>query len=270
MVAAPVSAFTGRPVRGLAMSAKSPSTAKCSRSAASPRRCSPRTAAAWAASSCRWGTAGRSTRTSTTASGARSSSTTSRGPRSWVHLALHREEVVEPHPEQPRARGQHPRNASSAVSPAASNRAMNTSSKTRSRKRRGHRQHDREKWLESNPDGVLQDGRIRSIGRQVRTDRGGLIDLVGVDRGGLIDLVGVDRDGSVCNRRYGLNGTPFDDRTPRFRRMVTNGGPVRARRSALRLGRRYRRRVPGLLALSSSVGELGCPPSPERRDSVWR
>ena len=136
---------------------------------------------------------------------------------------------------------------------------MNTSSNTRSRKRRGHRQHDREKWLESNPDGVLQDGRIRSIGRRVRTDRGGLI-----------DLVGVDRDGSVCNRRYGLNGTPFDDRTPRFRRMVTNGGPVRARRSALRLGRRYRRRVPGLLALSSSVGELGCPPSPERRDSVWR
>ena len=195
------------------MSAKSPSTAKCSRSAASPRRCSPRTAAAWAASSCRWGTAGRSTRTSTTASGARSSSTTSRGPRSWVHLALHREEVVEPHPEQPRARGQHPRNASSAVSPAASNRAMNTSSNTRSRKRRGHRQHDREKWLESNPDGVLQDGRIRSIGRQVRTDRGGLI-----------DLVGVDRDGSVCNRRYGLNGTPFDDRTPRFRRMVTTEG----------------------------------------------
>ena len=31
-------------------------------------------------------------------SGARSSSTTSRGTRSWVHLALHREEVVEPHP----------------------------------------------------------------------------------------------------------------------------------------------------------------------------
>ena len=49
MVAAPVSAFTGRPVRGLAMSAKSPSTAKRSRSAASARKCSPRTAGAWAA-----------------------------------------------------------------------------------------------------------------------------------------------------------------------------------------------------------------------------
>ncbi len=54
MVAAPVSAFTGRPVRGLAMNARSPSTAKCSRSATSPRECSPRTAAAWAASSCRF------------------------------------------------------------------------------------------------------------------------------------------------------------------------------------------------------------------------
>lgn len=36
-------------------------------------------------------TAGRSTRISTPASGARSSSTTSRGPRSWVDLAPHRE-----------------------------------------------------------------------------------------------------------------------------------------------------------------------------------
>ena len=78
---------------------------------------------------CRWGTAGR--RSSTTASGARSLSTTSRRPRSWVDLALHREEVVEPHPEQPRARRQHPRNASSVVSPAASNRTMHTSSKMR-------------------------------------------------------------------------------------------------------------------------------------------
>ncbi|MCY4634977.1 MAG: hypothetical protein OXG04_10825 [Acidobacteria bacterium] len=53
-----------------------------------------RAAAAWAASSCRLGTPGTSTRISTTASGARSSSTTSRGPRSWVDLALHREEVA--------------------------------------------------------------------------------------------------------------------------------------------------------------------------------
>ena len=49
-VAAPVSAFTGRPVRGLAMSAKSPSTAKCSRvdlkraPAGQPPRCRSRRA----------------------------------------------------------------------------------------------------------------------------------------------------------------------------------------------------------------------------------
>lgn len=32
-----------------------------------------------------------------------------------------------------------------------------------------------EEWLESNPDGILEDGRILIIGRQVRTDTGGFM-----------------------------------------------------------------------------------------------
>lgn len=51
-----------------------------------------------------------------------------------------------------------------------------------------------EKWLESNPDGILEDGRILIIGRQVRTDLGGFIDLVGVDREGNAVIVELKRD----------------------------------------------------------------------------
>ena len=36
-----------------------------------------------------------------------------------------------------------------------------------------------EGWLESNPDGFLEDGRLLSIGRQIRTDLGGFVDLLG-------------------------------------------------------------------------------------------
>lgn len=41
-----------------------------------------------------------------------------------------------------------------------------------------------EQWLESNPDKILEDGRILILGRQVRTDLGGFIDLLAVDREG--------------------------------------------------------------------------------------
>ena len=51
-----------------------------------------------------------------------------------------------------------------------------------------------EKWLESNPDGILEDGRILIIGRQIRTDLGGFIDLVGVDREGNAVVVELKRD----------------------------------------------------------------------------
>ena len=51
-----------------------------------------------------------------------------------------------------------------------------------------------EEWLESNPDKILEDGRILIIGRQVRTDLGGFIDLLGVDREGNVVVVELKRD----------------------------------------------------------------------------
>ena len=51
-----------------------------------------------------------------------------------------------------------------------------------------------EAWLESNPDKILEDGRILIIGRQVRTDLGGFIDLLGIDREGNVVVVELKRD----------------------------------------------------------------------------
>lgn len=51
-----------------------------------------------------------------------------------------------------------------------------------------------EKWLESSPDGILEDGPILIIGRQVRTDLGGVIDLFGMDREGNTVVVELKRD----------------------------------------------------------------------------
>ena len=51
-----------------------------------------------------------------------------------------------------------------------------------------------EEWLESNPDGVLEDGPLLIIGRQVPTDLGKVIDLLGVDREGNVVVVELKRD----------------------------------------------------------------------------
>lgn len=50
-----------------------------------------------------------------------------------------------------------------------------------------------EDWLESNPRAVLEDDPLLLIGRQVRTDRGKRIDLLGVDRAGSVVVVELKR-----------------------------------------------------------------------------
>lgn len=51
-----------------------------------------------------------------------------------------------------------------------------------------------EEWLESNPDGILEDGKLLVIGRQVKTDLGSFIDLLGIDRQGDVVVVELKRD----------------------------------------------------------------------------
>lgn len=51
-----------------------------------------------------------------------------------------------------------------------------------------------EEWLESNPDGILEDGSLLIIGRQVSTDLGSFIDLLGIDREGNVVVVELKRD----------------------------------------------------------------------------
>lgn len=51
-----------------------------------------------------------------------------------------------------------------------------------------------EEWLESNTDGILEDSNVLIIGRQVLTDLGGFIDLLGLDRNGSTVVVELKRD----------------------------------------------------------------------------
>jgi len=51
-----------------------------------------------------------------------------------------------------------------------------------------------EDWLEENPDGILEDGRLLIMGRQVSTNLGTLIDLLALDRAGDVIVVELKRD----------------------------------------------------------------------------
>jgi len=51
-----------------------------------------------------------------------------------------------------------------------------------------------ESWLESNPENILEDGKLLIIGRQVSTNLGGLIDLLGIDREGNTVVIELKRD----------------------------------------------------------------------------
>lgn len=57
-----------------------------------------------------------------------------------------------------------------------------------------HEEVDLEDWLESNPDGILDADSVMFIGRQVRTNLGGKIDLLGLDRQGNVVVVELKRD----------------------------------------------------------------------------
>jgi len=45
-----------------------------------------------------------------------------------------------------------------------------------------------EDWLEHNPDGILEDGRLLIIGRQINTDLGSPIDLLAWDNAVVVEL----------------------------------------------------------------------------------
>lgn len=51
-----------------------------------------------------------------------------------------------------------------------------------------------EAWLEKNPDGIVEDGKLLIIGRQVPTNLGGFIDLLGIDRHGNVVVLELKRD----------------------------------------------------------------------------
>ncbi len=57
-----------------------------------------------------------------------------------------------------------------------------------------HEEHVLESWVESNPDLVLEDSGVLIIGRQVSTNLGGLIDLLGLDRQGDVVVIELKRD----------------------------------------------------------------------------
>lgn len=51
-----------------------------------------------------------------------------------------------------------------------------------------------EEWLEKNPDGIVEDGKLLIIGRQVRTNLGSSIDLLALDRQGNTVVIELKRD----------------------------------------------------------------------------
>lgn len=51
-----------------------------------------------------------------------------------------------------------------------------------------------EEWLEENPDGILEDGKLLVIGRQVNTNLGTTIDLLALDRDGNAVVIELKRD----------------------------------------------------------------------------
>ena len=51
-----------------------------------------------------------------------------------------------------------------------------------------------EDWLESNPDDIVEEGKLLVVGRQVVTNFGGFIDLLGIDRYGSVVVIELKRN----------------------------------------------------------------------------
>ena len=62
-----------------------------------------------------------------------------------------------------------------------------------------HEEVDLGDWLESNPDGILETDSVLFIGREVFTNLGGYIDLLGLDRQGNVVVVELKRDKAPRN-----------------------------------------------------------------------
>lgn len=57
-----------------------------------------------------------------------------------------------------------------------------------------HQEKVLEEWLESNPDGIVEDGKLLIVGRQVTTNLGSTIDLLALDREGDVVVIELKRD----------------------------------------------------------------------------
>lgn len=51
-----------------------------------------------------------------------------------------------------------------------------------------------EDWLESNPDGIVEEGKLLIVGRQVVTNFGGFVDILGIDRYGSVVVIELKRN----------------------------------------------------------------------------
>ena len=70
-----------------------------------------------------------------------------------------------------------------------------------------HAEADLEQWLEANPGGILEDGPLLIIGRQVPTDLGKSIDLLGLEPGARLGDAPPSR--SRRHRSIGRRFAPF-------------------------------------------------------------
>ena len=57
-----------------------------------------------------------------------------------------------------------------------------------------HQESVLEEWLESNPEGIVEDGKLLIIGRQVNTNLGSTIDLLAIDSRGDLVVLELKRD----------------------------------------------------------------------------